>query len=243
MIEADLQQTCEQGQELLMQTRYWDAEHVLAQAEQIAWDARDWDTLARLYMPLQEARRQRRQRCGEGIVALDLVAEGPADHIDPAQVITNYPHGQLLVAGWGSIEPAVGVRALADRKSLYVETYLAAAYPVGSAIAVVIVPTADVNLPVADKAWQIDALIAALPAHSIVMAEAQLPPQSQRGNAQSYARTMSLWEQLAAPFLAAADQTPDAVNRMEGYRRTIKVDYACELAHQKLSDLAKNMRG
>ena len=42
-----------------------------------AWRHRDWDTLARLYMPLQEARRQRRQRCGEGTVALDLAGPIP----------------------------------------------------------------------------------------------------------------------------------------------------------------------
>ena len=105
MTALDVQETCEQGQSLLMETRYLEAERVLAGAEKIAWEVRDWDTLSRLYMPLQEARRQRRQRCGEGIVALDLVAEGASDEVDPAQVLANYPHGQLLVAGWGSIKP------------------------------------------------------------------------------------------------------------------------------------------
>ena len=82
MTPSDVQALCEQGQQLLMETRYWDAERALAQAERIAWEARDWDTLARLYMPLQEARRQRRQRCGEGVIALDLLAEGASDQID-----------------------------------------------------------------------------------------------------------------------------------------------------------------
>src|SRR3954465_6795830 len=101
---ADVQTLCEQGQQLLMETRYWDAERALAEAERIAWEARDWDTLARLYMPLQEARRQRRQRGGEGVVALGLLPEGAADAVDPHHVVANYPHGQLLVAGWGSIK-------------------------------------------------------------------------------------------------------------------------------------------
>ena len=39
-----------------------EAEQLLMQAEHDAMHAADWDTLARLYMPLQEARRQRRQR-------------------------------------------------------------------------------------------------------------------------------------------------------------------------------------
>src|SRR3954463_7641061 len=105
----ELQEQCERGQALLMETRYWEAERTLAAAEAAAWDARDWDTLSRLYMPLQETRRQRRQRCGEGVVAFGLFAEGEGDQIDPERIVVNYPHGQLLAAGWGSIRPAVGV--------------------------------------------------------------------------------------------------------------------------------------
>src|SRR6188768_1437288 len=89
----NLQDLCEQGQERLMATDYWGAERLLAKAERLAWDAQDFDTLARLYMPLQEARRQRRQRCGEGLVVLDLLSEGPDDHVDGRRIIENYPHG------------------------------------------------------------------------------------------------------------------------------------------------------
>jgi hypothetical protein len=52
---------------------------------------------------------------------------------------------------------------------------------------------------------------------------------------------MALWERLAAPFLAAADSSVDPIAKAVGYRKTIRVDYACELAHQHLSDLAKTM--
>src|SRR5215204_6461416 len=100
-----LQDLCELGSEQLFQTKYLEAEATLARAEAQAWAARDWDTLARLYMPLQEARRQRRQRCGEGVVALDLIATGPEDAIDGRRIVENFPHGQLLVAGWGNIQP------------------------------------------------------------------------------------------------------------------------------------------
>src|SRR5438445_4066192 len=152
MDASRVQDQCERGQELLMATRYWEAEEVLVAAEQSAWDARDWDALSRLYMPLQEARRQRRQRCGEGIVALDLVAEGAADRIDPGRIVTHYPHGQLLVAGWASIEPAMGVRRMAEANRLYVETFLAAAYPIDAGKLIVIVPMADVALPPVERA-------------------------------------------------------------------------------------------
>jgi hypothetical protein len=50
---------------------------------------------------------------------------------------------------------------------------------------------------------------------------------------------MSLWERLHAPFLASADAEVDPMRKIEAYRRAIQVDYACELAHQKLADVAR----
>jgi hypothetical protein len=52
---------------------------------------------------------------------------------------------------------------------------------------------------------------------------------------------MSIWERLHAPFLAAADMQVDPIQKIHAYRRTIEVDYACELAHQKLSDTARQL--
>src|SRR4051794_4103015 len=113
MSSTSVAELCEQGQAQLMRMEYLAAEATLARAERAAYAATDWDQLSRLYMPLQEARRQRRQRCGEGVVCLDLLAEGPEDKVEGRHVLEHYPHGQLLVAGWGSIEPAKDVRAIA----------------------------------------------------------------------------------------------------------------------------------
>ena len=63
---GDLQALCDRGQTLLERMEYLAAEAVLVEADHLATTRGDFDTLARLYMPLQEARRQRRQRCGEG---------------------------------------------------------------------------------------------------------------------------------------------------------------------------------
>jgi hypothetical protein len=226
-----------------MRMEYLLAERTLERAEAIAWDARDFDTLARLYMPLQEGRRQRRQRCGEGVVCLDLIAQSPDDRVEGRHVVENFPHGQLLVAGWGSIEPALKVRELQRAHDLFVESFLAAAYPVGDARVVVIVPLPDVRLPPVDPtgASSIDQLIRQLPAHSIVLGERELPQGERKGTWQTYAEVMAMWERLHAPFLAAADMRADPVQKIEGYRTAIRVDYACELAHQKLSDVAKQL--
>jgi len=238
MALSDLQQQCERGQEHLVATRYRQAEAVLSAAEQQAWTRRDWDALARLYMPLQEARRQVRQRCGEGVVCLDLLAEGPGDDLAARHVLENYPHAQLLVAGWGSLAPAAHVRQMAAEMDLYVETFLAAVYPVTGGRAVLIAPLPETVLPtVCDRS--IDQLRRDAPAHCLVMDVTELPHGAQPGTADTFGRAMRLWEHLHAPFLAAADAQSDAIAKMQAYRHTIRVDDACELAHQRLSDVAR----
>jgi hypothetical protein len=241
MNQADLQDLCERGQEQLMRMEYLSAEQTLCSAERIANELSDFDTLGRLYLPLQEARRQRRQRCGEGVVRLDLLAVDADDRVDGQRIIQHYPHGQLLVAGWGSIQPALEVRQLQQERGLFVETFLGAVYPLGDAArAVVIVPLADVALPDATPR-SIDELLAMLPAHSIVYGEGELPKGDRAGTWETYAEVMAMWERLHAPFLAQADMMRDPRQKIEAYRKTIRVDYACELAHQRLADTARNL--
>jgi len=236
----DLQAMCELGQQQLMRTEYLDAEATLQAAEEEAWRRRDWDTLSRLYMPLQEARRQRRQRCGEGIVALDLIAQGQADDIDGRRIVENFPHGQLLVAGWGTFAPAIEVRRLQREHKLYLETFLGAVYPIGAGRVVVIAPLPEVALPDLQPR-SIDDLVRRLPAHCLVLGIDELPKGQLRGDTKTFAGVMGMWERLHAPFLAAADASVDPVQKIEGYRTTQRVDYGCELAHQKASDVARQL--
>jgi hypothetical protein len=241
-MNTNLQHLCELGQSQLMAMRYLDAESALVQAEAIALANEDWDTLSRLYMPLQECRRQRRQRCGEGVVKLDLFAASPDQPIVAEEIVARYPHGQLLVAGWASIDPPADVRTAASHRQLYLETYLGAIYPLpGDARCVVIVPTADIALPAPMPNQPVDELLKRLPPFSIVLHPNELPAGEKRGDTTTYAFTMATWERLHLPFLAAGDQTKDPRHRIAAYRRTIEVDYACELAHQRLSETAKEL--
>lgn len=235
-----IQKLCFEGQNYLLATDYWSAEQVLIEAEQIALNNQDWDSLARLYMPLQEARRQRRQRSGEGIIKLDLVAHSERDQIDPDRCVEQYPHGQLLIAGFGTIEPAVQARRQVQSQKRYVDVFLSASYWVNGQIGVAIVPTEHVSLPEAGE-YSLDELLRRLPAHSLFFPLKELPVGEYRGNAQTFARTMSWFEQLHQPFLAFADGISSPVLRIQGYRNVIQVDYACELAHQRLSDTARHL--
>ena len=234
------QELCELGSEQLIQMQYLDAIASFEAAEQVALAAADWDLLSRLYMPLQEARRQVRQRCGEGIVQFDFIATSRSDQPNPDQIVALYPQGQLLIAGWASIAAAVRLRQLAKMKKHYVETFLAAVYPIGASHAVVIVPTIDVKLPDASPR-SIDRLIALLPPHSIVLTDRDVPVGPKQGTPETYAHTMDLWERLHAPFLAAADLQVDPIQKIHAYRATIAVDNACELAHQRLSQTAHEL--
>ena len=237
----DLQARCELGQQQLMRTEYLEAEATLASAEADAWSLRDFDTLSRLYMPLQEARRQIRQRCGEGIVRLDLISTGPRDLPDARKIVDQYPHGQLLVAGEGTMHPSRDIRRLARERRLYVETFLAAVYPIaGGGRAVVIPPLEDVVLPPPHE-QPIDSLMSKVPPQSIVLALDELPRGERRGDTTTFAQVMAMWERLHAPFLAAADMQVDPIQKIEAYRKTQRVDYGCELAHQKASDVARQL--
>jgi hypothetical protein len=240
MDERQLQDQCELGQAQLMRMQYLAAERTLAAAEKFAWERKDFDALARLYMPLQEGRRQRRQRCGEGIVRLDLLARGTDDRIDARDIVEKYPNGQLLVAGWGSLEPALQVRRLQSQRDLYLDTFLASVYPMDGGRIVVIVATDDSPLPPPDP-MPLEELRRRLPPHSLILPGNQLLQGPMRGDTRTWGMIMALWERLHAPFLAATDAQSDPLLKIAGFRKTIEVDYACELAHQHLSDVARQL--
>ena len=239
---TEIQDRCAHGQQLLMEMQYIQAEKVLAAAETLAWEAGDYDAVSRLYMPLQETRRQIRQRCGEGIINLQILPDAHSRQpIDASEILKKYPHGQLLVAGYGTIEPALNIRKLQAEMELYVECFLAASYSIiGGHRAVVIVPHAGLKLP--DPVEQnIDTLLHALPKNCIVFHENELPALVKKGTAETYSMVLSMWEKLHAPFYAAAQMQVDPVRKLQKYRDVIQVDYACELAHQNISILCQKL--
>jgi hypothetical protein len=239
---SQIEELCERGQLLLMEMKYLEAETVLSQAESRAWAASEWDELSRLYLPLQETRRQRRQRCGEGAVCLDLVARSATDSIDAQQIVESISHGQLLVAGWGTIEPAMRVRQLALEQQLYLETFLGAVYPFEGGLITVIVPQPPEAAMPSPTPRSLAALRRALPADCLLLSPEELPSGKQPGSAESFALTMSLWERLHAPFLSRAETEPDPLTKMRLFRETILVDYGCELAHQHLAAVARELQ-
>ena len=147
------------------------------------------------------------------------------------------------------------MRKLQAKHGLYLETFLAAVYPCGKGgeeqpeqpeqpeqaeRVVVIVPLEDARLPkpVNQKRAELERH---LPANCLVLGERELGAGSRRGSAESFGQVLSLWERLHRPFLAAADAETDPIKQIDAYRKVLQVDYACELAHQNLSDVAKRL--
>lgn len=240
MTADDIQQLCSAGQEQLSRTEYALAERTLAEAERLAWQRRDMLALSRLYMPLQEARRQKRQRSGEGCIRLDIVPRGPEERIDPLALVEQYPVGQLLVAGWGSLAPAIEIRRQAAQRLMYLEVFLGAAFPTTDGLVVVVAPLPATPLP--DPSPRTPAELAAmLPPGCLLLGMRDLPVGQHRATAELYSLVMTMWERLHAPFLSAADAQDDPLRRIESYRLAIEVDSACELAHQRIACLAAEL--
>ncbi len=222
-----------------MATRYLEAQQVLEHAARDALAAGDFDTLARVHMPLQESARQARLRSGEGIVRFDAIAAGPGALPSATELLEQTPHGQLIVAGWGELTPSIEFNHLARLQRKYAQTFLAAAFPVaGGEVAVVLTPTADVALPTPTPR-PIDELIRWLPPHAILLNRRDLPDQPQQGTVQTFARMAAWWEALHSPFLAQARAVADPRPRIDALNRVLSVDDACELAHQELSAAAR----
>jgi hypothetical protein len=234
MSTTELQEICERGQLELMQTRYLEAATTLSLAEQRAWDDYDFDTLSRLYLPLQEARRQIRQRCLENVV---LAMPSSAEEL--VEVPGKYRQGELLLVGQGSIQPGVEMRQLASDQKLYLEVLLGAGYLIEAEAKsmVVIAPLPETQLPAGQTRTVAD-LKNALPFGCLLIDQSELV-EIETSRAGEY--VMSLWERLHAPFLSIANAKPDPVKKMDAYRLTLRVDPGCELAHQFLADIARGL--
>lgn len=159
---GDLDATMQAASEALVAMRYLEAERRCEQALDAAVKIEAWAYVARILLPLQEARRQRRMICADASVTL-----GTADR----QRVVDWAAGGgatlgcLLVTLPCTIEDARAALAEVKREArygevLFAETHLAAGEPV------IVVSLADdairVEMPPPDRAvsaadWFLDA--------------------------------------------------------------------------------------
>ncbi|MDX1564629.1 MAG: hypothetical protein R3236_04440 [Phycisphaeraceae bacterium] len=92
MTETTIDQVMEQASEALARTHYAACEKLCLEAMDRALKQQDYDHVARIALPLQEARRQRRQAADDRGVHM---LTGPRKAI--AQILNDHPTGGLLL--------------------------------------------------------------------------------------------------------------------------------------------------
>ncbi|MHB1155960.1 MAG: hypothetical protein ACYC26_03870 [Phycisphaerales bacterium] len=109
----------EQAGESLAGMRYLECERFCQRAIALARQAGDMDRLARIVMPLEEARRQRRQTAEDaGVTVL-------AEKLSPGEIVQRHPRGCLmLLAPPFDANDVAAVRELAVQRGLFIETLL-----------------------------------------------------------------------------------------------------------------------
>ena len=120
MSNQNINRIMEEASDALAKMEYLRCEKLCLEGLKLARDEKDYDTYARILMPLQEARRQRRQAAEDAGVFLvtgeKLSAEG---------ILDAYPEGCLILQSDTYTEEDLhAVRELACEKGLLVEVLL-----------------------------------------------------------------------------------------------------------------------
>ena len=171
-------------------------------------------------MPLQEARRQRRQRCGEGVVALDLIAQGPHDDRRrptdrgefSARAAARRRVGVDRAGGSGSA-PSGGARAV--RRDVSRGGRIPSAARRRSSSCHWTMRNCRRAISTRSRTWK-----SSCRNHSLVAERSAIVNGQRKGTPQTFGEVMALWERLHAPFLAEADAERDLVRQIERYRLT-----------------------
>ena len=96
---ATIDQTMQRASEALARMDYIECESLCLRALAAAREAGDWADYARILMPLQESRRQRRMIAAEGVVRLGSTSlagglETWLSHVDAGCIVVTQPHGR-----------------------------------------------------------------------------------------------------------------------------------------------------
>ena len=118
-----LEKLWDAGQQHLALGRYMAACRELQTAEALAWRGRDAAALARLWLPLLEARRQVRQNATDGLILIARPHDRRAEH-QVLQQFTQAPAGTLLLGGKDAGKIAGSVTYAACRSGACLETLL-----------------------------------------------------------------------------------------------------------------------
>lgn len=160
---AQIDALMEQASEKLAAMQYLECERLCRRAMALARQAGDFERLSRIVMPLEEARRQRRQ------IAEDAGVFVIAEKQPPAEILQQHPRGCLmLIAPPFEQHDADAVRELIAQRGLFAEVLLMTKTALKAAFLRTMEQQGDAALAKidakADPIQQVDALLAVIDA-------------------------------------------------------------------------------
>ena len=236
----DLDQTMQQASIALVEMRYLEAERLCLDALDVAIEREDWSYVARIVLPLQEARRQRRMIAADTAVQLGtLERDDLAAWINPGET-RGGPDGCLLITRPCTIDDARSALRRLRELDRYAEVLFAD-------IEVEQDPAFD-----ADDPWPIVSLIddevsvecaapcAAWLGRPLHPGEADWHPPAATADAPTPADWfMDVAERLGDAAIAAASAAASPRERFEHLHRLLDAAPDHELLHQALADAAR----
>jgi len=234
------------GQDHLVAGRYVAARRALESAEALAWRAADPQSLARIYLPLLEARRQIRYNAGDGLILITSPTDSPAAQKKSLDQFLAAPAGTVLFttpATAGAIRRVIAVveniNRRARRTGQWFEALLLLTKNKERRLTTAADPFFAAGLPVIDSP-------APLAASTDPHLQIPLPPAGlySTGPEQVAARESLLiaWEALALKWQHRhAPPTKTAWQELAWLRKTLRVDPACEPVTMRLIALAESL--
>lgn len=227
MPTTDLDQLMDQASLKLVKMQYLEAEALCEQALQMAYDRKLWGYFARITLPLQECRRQRRMIAAEGTIVLGT------DHLgdDPIPGLDQLTSGCVVFTGPQAIEQArVLLRKIqAKPRHLLVlaTTTGQTSWHVQSANA----PMLTVDFPAPPADWQHQTL-----------APVQWPEPASPCNWPTPGDwVLDAMEQLGDTAIKTIESSADDVNRVDALLAALQAVPDHEILHQLLAKAANAM--
>lgn len=241
----------DQGQRRLAAGRYVAARKDLEAAEAIAWRIGDSQSLARIYLPLLEARRQIRYQAAEGMIVITRPGLSPREFSNEWRQFQTAEAGTLIYscnAGRAARRAAArivgSVNHLSRRTGKCLESLVCIFQGNDRFIASQMDITAAGALPVTQTQLQTDVGESTEPSLEIPLPPAGIYRGSDIGlGAMARESLLVAWEALALRF-QRRHPPPKQLSpweEMAWLRLALRVDPACEPVSMRLIALAQNL--
>ena len=226
------------GQQHLVMGRYMAACRELQAAEAMAWRRRDALSLARLWLPLLEARRQVRQNATDGLILIAPPHKGRIAH-QVLERFTRAPAGTLLLAGQDAGKIAGSVTYAAYRSGACREALLLLEHGSRLRLCSPADPHLAAGLEVRITRATDDMIDPGVPADVVV----PLPPPGAYGpgdplHAVACESIVVAWEALALKWQARHPAHAAPWEEMAWLRLALRIDPAAEPVAMRLMALA-----